>query len=181
MSAEVREAAEQLAARMIRAALDNATTPDLERIAEQTALTPREVSALRDRMLSGKRHHQTPRPGTVPPSPAGPRLTVVTDPEPWRAAGRDHPDAAVRKLHARATAAVVALEAALADYARTAAKRAERDQLRARLAELDAELKPRKPAGQWSCPPCSKSFTSSQGLALHRTRMHAGGPMQPAG
>lgn len=170
-------AAEDLAARMIRSALDNATTPDCLRIAEQTGLSAREVSDLRDRMLSGKREHQTPRPGTAAsPAPAGPRLTVVTDPEPWRKAGASHPDAAVRQLHARAVVAVVALEAALADYARNAAKRAEREQLRARLAQLDAEL-----GGRQVCDVCQMSCASAHGLSVHRSRKHKEAPMQPAG
>lgn len=168
MNAEVREAAEQLAARMIRAALGNATTPDLERIADQTGLTPREVSALRDRMLSGKRHHQTPRPGTVaPPSPAGPRLTIVTDPEPWRQAGEGHPDAKIRQLHARATAAVVAVEAALADYSRTAALRARAQQLEEELAQVRAGI-----GGAYTCSVCGRTFPKPQGLGQHRGSKH---------
>lgn len=72
MTAELRQTAEDLAAGMIRRALDNATTPDLARIADQCALTPREVSDIRDRMLSGKRAHQTPRPApAAAPAPGG--------------------------------------------------------------------------------------------------------------
>ena len=139
--------AEEYAAGMIRRALDSAVVPDLPHIADESALTLREVEAIRDRILSGKRGTQTlgrsravaPIPPVPAASPAGP-----AEPDSLIAGALGHADATVRRVAKKAHDAHVrlgllldelreALEAA--DEAATeAARRAER------IAKLEAEL-----------------------------------------
>ena len=143
--------AEEYAAGMIRRCLDSAVRPNLQEIADETALTVREVEEIRDRMLSGKRGTQTlGRPRAAPPplhsgtdatSPAGPAEALD-----WQTA-RDHPSAKVRDAYGRAVAAIVRVESLLAEDAAKARLRDREAKLAAELAKVRAELKgaPGKP------------------------------------
>ncbi|MCU0256972.1 MAG: hypothetical protein MUF60_09515, partial [Vicinamibacterales bacterium] len=53
------QTAEEFAAGRIRLAIDANVAPNLPQIADESALSVREVEAIRDRILSGKRGTQT--------------------------------------------------------------------------------------------------------------------------
>lgn len=158
-----RVSAEEYAEGLIRRAVDSATVPNISEIAEKAALSVREVEAIRDRMYSGKRRAQTPRPGVVPPSshPAG-----ALD---WRAA-KGHADPRIRGLHARAEACVQAVLEALRQWDADTALRAEEARLQAQLDAVRAKLN-----GHHQCPDCGRGFSSGGGLSIHRARIHREG------
>jgi hypothetical protein len=119
---------------LIRAALVADTVPNVDAIADQCALEPRDVVLIRDRVLAGRKPMGDYRaPGRVVPAPQ-----PVT--EAWRA-GIDHPNAKIRRAAAKAVAAVVAVEQLLAEDAGKAKLREREAKLAAELAKVRAELK----------------------------------------
>lgn len=161
------QAAEQQAVQAIRRGLEDGLNLDqraLARIADTTGLTVAEVSALRDRLVSGRRPERPQAP---------PALRAVAPPshaEGWRSA-KDHPDRAIRDLYGKACAAVAALDAALGEYERTRELRERREQLEAELAKVREQLGD-EPA--FPCEQCGRLFTRAQALGTHRTRAHGG-------
>lgn len=147
--------AETYAEQLLRKAWDGAYTPDLRAIADETALTVREVEAIRDRMLSGRKDHRAPgatRPAAVPlrPEPPAPPVQV----EAWRRA-IDHPN---RRLAGKATkvlALIADIEAGLAAEAERDTLRAKEVKLAAELAKVRAQLRGDAPAAERvPCPDC---------------------------
>lgn len=169
--------AEEYAAGAIRRALDSACVPDLRAIADDSALTVREVTAIRDHILSGKREHRDLGRGVVPPPP-----TDSPDVDRIIAAALDRPEAKVRALakrahdaRQRAAALVDDLRAAVVAAEEDAAERARRAK---RIAKLEAELAalrpksapPRRmPTAQVECPLCGWVGVR---LAQHEARRH---------
>jgi uncharacterized small protein (DUF1192 family) len=161
---DVRTTAEQLAAQAIRRGLEdglNLDTRALSRIADTTGLTLAEVSALRDRVVSGKRPTPPQSPPAlrpVPPSPA----------QGWRSA-KDHPERGIRDLYGRAVAAVAAVEAALEHWTVTRELREREALLAAELERVRARLGGNE---EHPCPDCGRIFNRAQALGTHRTRAH---------
>lgn len=192
--------AEQYAANLIRRALDSAVVPDLPRIADESALTLREVEGIRDRILSGKRGTQDlgrPRaPLAAIPAPAAPSRPAgpaQTDDEQLIANGINHKSAKVRRVAKKCHDASVRLgllldelRAALVDADESAAEAARRAK---RIAKLEAELaelrgNPKRPVRpvrerqqtfpRTVCPACGKGFAGAQGVSLHQRRTGCG-------
>ena len=157
--------AEDYAATLLKPYLDKMERPPLNEIADESALTVREVEAIRDRLLAGRRPQPDYRaPGRVAtPAASAPAPT----PEPWRAAV-DHPNARIRRAGAKAVAAVAAVEALLADDAGKAKLRQREAKLLAELTKVRAELRGDAPATERiPCPDCGDL------VHPHRIKQHA--------
>lgn len=141
-------AAETLAAKMIRSALARGATPRLGVIADETALTVREVEQIRDRPLSGRR-------------------------SPWRKA-IGHPVPRIARKAKRIADLVASLEADLEADAALATLRAKEEKLAQQLAAVRAELKAgpsttvtREGRAKVPCPDCG---TPVANLGVHRAK-----------
>jgi hypothetical protein len=179
--------AEVLAERLLRKAWDGAYTPDLNGIADECALTRREVEAIRDRLLNARKPAYTDpgrvqtlaRPSATHAPPSPPAATVAPagagEPPAWRAAA-DHPNVKVRRAVAKAAAAVDAVEQLLAAEAGKDELRRKEAKLAAQLAAVRAELRgaaaPKAdPGEQVACTDCGYMATA-RGMAIHRGRTH---------
>ena len=157
------------AAQLLRPYLDKMERPPLQDIADETALTVREVEAIMDRLLSGRRDTRQ-APSRPVPTPAATPTLAAPEPPAWLAA-LDHPTARIRKAAVKAQVAVAAVERLLAEDAGKAALRAREAKLRAELAKVRAELG--HPTGSGSqrpkvaCPDCGDVVGN---LGVHRAR-----------
>lgn len=172
-AAEVRETAEHLAARLIRSAIARGDGVNIDRISEQTALTPVEVGRIRDQVASGRREHKTlgrgtaPAPATTPPVPqkrAAPAPAEVPDLLTERP---DDPPSLAR-ARAKARTAVAELHTALDIHQRKQELAAKATRLQAQLDQVQAQL---DQTGH-VCDVCGKQLGSRHGLNIHRTRLH---------
>jgi hypothetical protein len=140
--------AEQYALGHLRRHRDAMSRPDMQNIADDSGLTVREVAALWEQLLADRvpKTLDRPRAAHAPTSPqsatvATPARPVETPaPSSWLAA-KDHPSAKVRRLYAKATGAVAALEAALAAESEKDKLREKEARLAAQLAKVRAELR----------------------------------------
>jgi hypothetical protein len=149
---------------LVRAALAANAVPDINAIADQCALEPRDVVLIRDRVLAGRKPVTDYRtPGRV--------VTAVPTPAPvseaWRA-GIDHPQAKVRRAAAKAVAAVVLVESLLAEDAGKAKLREKESRLAAELAKVRAELRG-SGVQKVPCPDCGDPVQPSR-MPQHRAR-----------
>lgn len=175
---ETRIAADDLAAQMIRTQLAAGKGVDIPGISETTALSPREVEAIRDRVASGKRDTQNlgrPRAASSPLSPpAGSGAAPPAGPaELLTAADRLGGRATV--LAARIRSQLDQLRDLLEQEAEKAVllrrKKALEDQLAAVRAELGEKVRPPKGGGA-RCEVCDRGFADANGLAIHNGRKH---------
>lgn len=167
------QTAEEYALGVLRRHRDSMTRPDFQTIADDAALSAREVQALWEKLLAGRTPKPLDRP-RVPPvtshspssaKPAGP----VEAPASWLKA-KDHPSALIRRKYNNAVQAIAALEAALAADSEREKLRAKRARLEAALAQVRREL-----AGEARetapCPDCGHVIgTTLQAIAVHRAR-----------
>jgi hypothetical protein len=160
--------AEDYAAQLLRPHLDRMERPPLQDIADECALTVREVEAIMERMLSGRRDTRPAPSRTVPTTVAAPQ------PPAWLAA-LDHPTARIRKAAEKAQAGVQAVERLLAEDAGKAALRAREAKLRAELAKVRAELGhptgTASPRPKVACPDCG-DLVGNLGVHLARSKKH---------
>lgn len=156
--------AEKYAEQLLREALARGGTPDLRDIADSSALSVREVAAIRDRMLSGRREASAPssvRPSTAPA-------------EDWRR-GLSHPVARIRRKATKIDEQIAALLADLHAEAERDILRAKERQLLGELDKVRAQLRGTAPgptSETGTCDQCGKAFTTAHGLAVHRRRVH---------
>ena len=153
MTASLGVSAEVLCERLLRKAWDGAYKPDLTQIADECALTIREVEAIRDRLLNTRKPAYTDpgrvqtltRPSATHAPPSPPAATVAPpagagEPPAWRAAA-DHPNAKIRRAVAKAAAAVETVEQLLAAETTKDELRRKEAKLAAQLAAVRAELR----------------------------------------
>lgn len=170
---------------------DAMSRPDFQNIADDAALSVREVETLWEQLLAGrtpKPDYRAPgrvktltRPSATHAPPSPPAATVAPpagagEPPAWRAAA-DHPNAKVRRAAAKAIAAVEAVEQLLAAEAGKDELRKKEARLAAQLAAVRAEIrgKPQAKAdsGESSekvpCPECG-DLVNPHRLPQHRNR-----------
>lgn len=192
MTAELGVTPEKYALSILRRHRDAMSRPDFQNIADDAALSAREVEALWEQLLAGRTTKPDYRsPGRVQPSQTLDRPRVAHAPSPpgqnadprpvetppaWRAAA-DHPNAKVRRAVAKAIAAVEVVEQLLAAEARKDELRKKEARLAAQLAAVRAEIRGKAPAkadpGESSekvpCPECG-DLVNSHRLPQHRNR-----------
>lgn len=177
------QTAEEYALGVLRRHRDSMTRPDFQIIADDAALSAREVQDLWEKLLAGRVPKPLDRPRAVPAAPgspvtvtAVPHVRPVEAPPSWLTA-KDHPSPRIRGKYKRAMAAVADLEAALAKEAEKDKLREKEARLAAQLAKVREELRggvSMKPArdrssGLVPCPDCGEQVTT-QGLGVHRAR-----------
>ena len=153
----MRVAAETLAAQMVLRAVTNAVAVDVSGIADLTGLTRREVEAVRDRVLSGKREHRADVDAATRHAAAACA--------PWTKAG-NHPVKAIARKHGQILALIAEVEAAMVEHAQREQAKAKREALLRELAKLDEAT-----GDLTQCPECPARM-SVHGLAIHRARKH---------
>ena len=190
-----------LAAQQLREAMDGGkvTRATIIEIADATALEPHEVVEIAKRIREEQPPKRIPHPSTVGPVRVSGRMDVAASaPVPpvelnVPAAESDTPLSVAREAFAafqshpvRAIANRALKIAALADElielveadTRDAAKREQLAKLEAKAAKLREELGMKQPGkrtvnrGEFPCPQCDRMFDTSQGVALHTTRVH---------
>lgn len=178
----IAQSAEQYALGILRRHRDSMSRPDFQDIADDSALTAREVQELWEKLLAD-RAPKAPRPAAGHPrTDLPPSATVATParlveaPPSWLSA-KDHPSARIRGKYKRAIAAVADLEAALVAEQEKEKLREKEARLAAQLAKVRAEIRgaspmPRDPkpaADLVACPDCGDMVTSG-GMGVHRSR-----------
>lgn len=167
---------QQHAANPIRTELNSGRAPDIQHIADESALTAREVSDIRDQVAAG-RYREPPRNAPPRPAPTArpqPR-SPVPDPAPadaWRR-GLDHPVKRIARKAARVQTLIGEVVADLAAESERDALRAKEAELAAQLAKVRAQLTNKTTAApaapKESCPDCPWSGVR---LGMHRALKH---------
>jgi hypothetical protein len=172
-AAPLTQTAEQYALGCLRRHRDAMTYPNMQAIADDSALTVREVEKLWEQLLAGRAPKPLDQPRVVhaPPSPPAATTTPTRPVEAptWQSA-KDHPSPGIRAKHKRAVAAIADLEEALAAEDAKDKLRAKEARLLAELAKVRAELATQHPH---RCALCGRGFSRSQALGAHMKKSHS--------